>query len=183
MICPKCGTKNEGNYCIKCGTIVKDNEVYQINTKQISKDVLLESYFGIDYNYIVMKPYNLFGAFLGPFYLIYRKCIISGTVLLLLQLGIFYLILPIIGALSQIFGNPILALLLVLVINFFFQGAITNPLIILHANHKINIIRKKYGPNKEKISKAGQPDFFAVLIFALLLILITMFIFYFKNTM
>lgn len=181
MICPKCGTENKGDFCIKCGAMVKNNTIYQINTKPVSKDSLLEAYFGFDYNKIVMSPSNLAGAFFGPFYLAYRKCFLSGTILLISQIGLLLLFTPVLGTLAQVL-TPTMTSFLLIVINFFFQGAITNPLIIHHANSKIKKIRKKYGPNKEIIAKAGKPDFVLAIIFILLIILFYMFFFYYYNT-
>ncbi len=182
MICPKCGTENSGNFCIKCGTIVKDNTLYQINTKQITTNSLLESYFGLDYNRIVMTPANIAGGIFGPLYLVYRGCFIGAIIMQLIQIGLFFLLIPIIATLLPIM-KPLSTYIIFAVILFFLQSALTNPIIIAHAKRKIIKIRKKYGPNREKIAKAGEPNFASVIIFILLMILIGMFAFYFYNTL
>lgn len=181
MICPKCGTENKGNFCIKCGAIVKDNTLYQINTKQVSTNTLLETYFGLDYNKIVMKPANIFGGIFGPLYLVYRNCFIGGFILLFIQIGLGFLLLPIIATILPVM-KPISTYLIFAIIIFFLQGSLANPMIINHAKRKINKLRKKYGPNREIIAKAGEPNFALVIIFILLVVLIGMLAFYFYNT-
>ena len=79
MICPNCGTDNKRNFCIKCGALVTENNIYQITTETRNKTTDdLELFIGDNSNAILYKPVNWAAAFTGGFYFVYRKCYFIG---------------------------------------------------------------------------------------------------------
>lgn len=86
MICPNCKTENKGNYCIKCGYLRNGNKDLQIiydSVSQMSKTKEeLEYYIGEDSKKILNKGCNIYALIFGPFYYLYRNCIIEGSIYL-----------------------------------------------------------------------------------------------------
>lgn len=87
MKCPNCGAINKHNYCIKCGTmIMSDGTIGKINIEE-KKTIYdeLEIFIGNNAEQIIHKGFNYAAGFLTPIYLLYRKCITEGILLLLID--------------------------------------------------------------------------------------------------
>ena len=132
MICPKCGTENKENFCIKCGTIISKDGVIQIKDTRLNNDSLhsdLELYIGKNCDKILNRRLNLAAAFFSIEWFIYRKCYLLSFILLLLQLLIVMFV-------SIFFKSINIYFIYIIFILFYLFFA--NTLYILDARRKIN---------------------------------------------
>ncbi len=81
MICPNCKEIIEYNnsYCSNCGKRIK-----------IKKEDYIENYIGKKYQEVKQNDFSTYAALLGPFYLISKKMIMKGIILISIILLIGY---------------------------------------------------------------------------------------------
>lgn len=83
MICPNCKTKNDKNYCIKCGYLKNGNIEMQILYNKASEFTKtkekLRTYIGKDSYKILSNRLNGYALIFGPLYYLYRNCYKLGT--------------------------------------------------------------------------------------------------------
>ncbi len=169
MICPKCKTNCKHNYCIKCGYMIVDQKEIQITTvdPEIS-DLRL---------YVKPSIYhgacNIKAGIFGPFYLCYIKLYILSGILILIDLGLFYLL----------FNKLDLIKLFVLkIISFFIYGTITNPIYTMFAKIRVEKLKKKYKNRyKDYIELDSKFNIIIPFIYLLVTVIIILIIFKVEN--
>lgn len=168
MICPKCGTENKENYCIRCGAIVTDGVVYQISREEkpsIFDD--LEIYIGPNSQKIINKNTNYAAGIFAPLYLIYRKCYLEGIILFTFEISMFYLYLFIVNKylwfFPSIFGR--LFRLFILVIHFLLYTIFTNSYYLHKSKKKIEHLKQQPNYQPNILAKAGGTNIIAVVLF------------------
>ena len=96
MKCPKCDNRIIKNFCIKCGALVNEKEILQIkkvNYTSIDPDItLLEKYLGENSHLIINKTTSIYGGIFGVFYILYKKCLTDGLILIFIEMLILFLI-------------------------------------------------------------------------------------------
>lgn len=92
MLCPNCGMKQKGDYCIHCGYMSNGNF---IDTKKKIEAPLLEMYLGKKYDTIIRNNNFLVPGILGPVYIFCHKFYFVGIILILIDflVSIFFLVL------------------------------------------------------------------------------------------
>lgn len=161
MICPKCGTDNKQNFCIKCGAIITGKTVYQITNETRNHAIDdLELFIGNHSSSILQKPVNWAAAFFGGFYFIYRKCYLIGIFALILSFSISQLIL---------YMQSTIMMFLLMGLTFIFFAALTNPIYLWWAKRKI---KKIDCTNKNELIKQGGTSIVAVAICWLIMFLL-----------
>ena len=161
MKCPKCHHEIKlENYCTRCGIMIKNNEI--ISLKDKPQDNSLEYFIGEDYQKILKKN-NWTATFLGPLYLVYRKCYLIGILLGYLQI----IIVTILKSL-----NPLILLTIELFFMLFYC-CYTNSIYIYIAKNRIKKINSK---EKEILNKNGGttivPVFLVLLLYTISITLI-----------
>ena len=90
MICPKCDTVCQHNYCVRCGIFFKsDNEYFLPKENPHEHD--LEIFVGKNSEKIIYRNFNLSAAFFNFLYYLYRKCYLFGIILFLIQIALYYI--------------------------------------------------------------------------------------------
>ncbi len=164
MICPKCGSESEENYCMRCGIIVNEGKVYQMEGLKPKKDVLredLELFTGKNKDKILNKSINFVALVLGPFWLFYRKCYLLGFILFLIESVFLFL--------STNFFPILKYLCIIFPIFYLFFG---NTIYILHARNKIKKVKKKTENISEKIMQKGDVSIIGAILITLFTITI-----------
>lgn len=151
MLCPKCGAEVKEGYCMRCGMLVSgklptqmDDSVFRDQTYIEDADEL-EIFVGENYEKIVFNPVNFVAAFIGPFWLAYRKC--YGLSILLPILEVLFLFLV-----HHFFKFPFFIYIL---FHFFFYLMATNKMYVMHAHHVIKKIKKKHLDYYTLLEKKG----------------------------
>lgn len=168
MKCPKCGTNNKQNYCLKCGAMItKDGTIVQINIaekKTIFDD--LEIFIGNNASKIIYKGFNFMAGFLTPFYLLYRKCYLEGTILLISEyfstLLFFYIINGPLRGLPPVMGLWIAGFLCAIHIIFF--GSTINSYYLYRSKKKIEKLKSTPNFKIEDLTKHGGTSLFGLII-------------------
>lgn len=175
MKCPKCGTENKTNFCMKCGYMLdKEGKEIQIQTKVDMKTTDLDIFLGEKRDQFLYKPANLSAAFFGGFYFLYRKCYVLGVVSIVLEFLIFLLIMMNIPKASLGYLLVFYAFLL----RFFLYGALFNPYYLKKANRIIQKIKKDCDPQSYKnvLERRGGTSILAVGSFIAFLFLVFLYI-------
>lgn len=159
MKCPICGTINKENYCIKCGTIIKnDGTIGKINIaekKTIYDD--LELFIGSNAEKIMYKGFNYVAGFFTPFYLLYRKCIWEGTILLIIDYfaaGLYFTIVN--GPLLEMpFSIQLWIIGFLYLIHILIFGSTFNSYYLRHCKNKIKKLTFTSSNKGEIFQKQG----------------------------
>lgn len=161
MICPNCGTDNKRNFCIKCGALVTENNIYQITTETRNKTTDdLELFIGDNSNAILYKPVNWAAAFTGGFYFVYCKCYFIGILSFIISFAISQLIL---------YMQSTIMMFLLIGLTFIFFASLTNPIYLWWAKRKI---KKIDCTNKKALIEQGGTSIVAVAICWLIIFLL-----------
>lgn len=165
MICPKCDTQCEHNYCVRCGMFFKsDNEYFMPKESPHEHD--LEIFVGKNSEKIIYRNFNLSAAFFNFLYYLYRKCYVFGILLFLIQAFIYY-------AWTNILECNYIFIILV---NFLFFMIFGNSIYLGISKLKIKKISKKENFKDYLAIKGGTnivfPLIFTITISILMLILI-----------
>lgn len=164
MRCPKCGTENKENFCMKCGTMLSNDGIIQIKDTRVNNDSLhsdLEFFIGKNYEKILNGRLNFAAAFFFILWFIYRKCYLLAFILFLIQLFIVMLV-------SVFFEGINIYFIYIIFILFYLFFA--NTLYILDARRKIKKIKKKNVSYLAAIKKKGGTSIVAVIIFPIIYI-------------
>ncbi len=102
---------------------------YNQNITDFHRRNLLMEFVGYKYEKISQSKFNIFALIFGEFYLLYRRMVLIGLLILLLRVAII------------VFINPYLSLAINVILCFTF-----NKLYLLHANNKIRNAERRY-PN------------------------------------
>jgi hypothetical protein len=133
---------------------------------ELSKErASLEFFIGKGSKKLLKRVTNIPAGFLGPFYLLYRKCYI-GYILLFLSSIVIYFIRHV--------DREILIGLYIL--NFIFYFFLTNTIYLIHAKRKI---RKMNTNEEDPLKKAGGVSIVAPFLGILMVMVIYIFLFLF----
>jgi len=133
FVCPKCKIKCKKNYCMRCGLMLDNNSYTQIKLKTEENDNL-KKYVGKNFDKLFLKTRNYACGIFGPFYFLYRKCILLGFIFLVLELLI----------LRIYYYFSFFIILTFLIIRFIFYSVIFNQYYVFK-------IKKKYEKLSSKI--------------------------------
>lgn len=175
MICPKCGTENKENYCIKCGAIVTNGVVYQISRDEkpsIYDD--LELYIGDNYHKIVHKNVNHAAGIFKSSYLMYRKCYTEGIIALIIEIISIFTFFHILNTYLY-FIPPIFTMYTLLFLegtHYLIYAVFTNSIYLHHCKKRIKFLKSQQNFEKSVLIEKGKPNAGPVVIFYCVIALI-----------
>lgn len=145
MRCPKCGTENTENRCLRCGEILAFDEAKEVPELEPSDQ---EIYVGPHYDKLLQKSTNVAAMVFGPYYFCYRKLFVLGFLLGIFEFTYFWYF-----AIELQLGYMGIFMMIVFPI---FYYIFTNPLYLWLIQGKMAKIKKKYPENtKEYLEKKG----------------------------
>lgn len=158
MICPRCNAKCKKNYCMRCGIMIENGNVEQIKTESIY-DERLQNFIGKNYEEIMLRPTNYAAGIFGPFYFLYRKCLLIGILLFIAE-NILFLFL-------YNYITSFVAMLL-LVFRFIFYSTSGNQIYLFWCKKKL----KKISKEKSYLKKSSVSIVFPFIVLAIYVVLI-----------
>lgn len=172
MICPKCGTENKGNCCIRCGTMLNGNDIIQIKDTRVVGNSIhddLVLFIGDKAELILNKKINIFAAIFLILWFVYRKSYLLATILLLIQALI---------VLSISLLIPKIPIYIVFIIFSLFYLFFANTLYIADASRKIRNIKRKNTAYFNKLRKKGGTSIIGIVLFNIVFIALIVLLFF-----
>lgn len=166
MICPKCGTENKGNCCIRCGTMLNGNDIIQIKDTRVVGNSIhddLVLFIGDKAELILNKKINIFAAIFSILWFVYRKSYLVATILLLVETLII---------LSVSLLIPNIPIYVVFILFSIFYLFFANTLYIADSSRKIRNVKRKNTAYFNKLRKKGGTSIIGVILFNIILIAI-----------
>lgn len=172
MKCTNCGQEMHGrDFCIFCGYMKNGNFISK-KRKETLED--LERYLDKDYQKVLRNETYVATFLLGPLYLCYKKCFVTGFLLEVLNAICFLLVLDLTSRLGPF---SFLCFTAYLCFNKFLWMTIDNMIYLKLVERKINKIKEIYKENyKEVLEKKEKKSVLSLVIAILLYILICFFI-------
>lgn len=117
-----------------------------VKLKNVDDD-LLKVFIGDNYEKIVTHSFNFASFFSGPFYFLYRKMLLFGIIIIIIELLISLVANMMFTELPVILKNILIFIVSISIMVC--NGMIANRLYLIHTTRKINRIRNKGTKNKE----------------------------------
>lgn len=153
MNCPKCGSKLQRNFCMRCGYMLNGNQIKSaIDNYQVSD---FQRYFGNAYENVIYNKNKLLIFFLGPLYFSYRGVFWLGLLLIPFDILLCYLAtflsIETPNFIVNVFFAPINLFWGCLFIERVFYVSLANVVYLKIAKKRINKIKTKYPDNYDEL--------------------------------
>ncbi len=90
MKCIHCGYENDGDFCLKCHKLIREEYLPKDETKNKYREAL-NIYYGSYLHPIIMKNYTLLGFLLGAFYSSYYKAFLVSIICTIFDFSLLFI--------------------------------------------------------------------------------------------